>query len=108
MSPDGKDPGSVWNDPNESHWKQSSEQQQFIDNDNVVPISQEQLPIAGQFGSPPASEEDDASYGGDFVGDQAGKTPDRSSLVGQLGHYAALILAPLLFGAFTCLFVLPL
>jgi regulator of protease activity HflC (stomatin/prohibitin superfamily) len=107
MSPDGKDPGSVWNDPNESHWKQSSEQQQFTDRDNVVPPSQQQLPAVGQFGGNPASEEDDLNYQSDLE-DPTGKLSSRAALVGQLGHYATLILAPLLFAAFTCLFVLPL
>src|SRR6266567_3416468 len=107
MSPDGKDPGSVWNDPNESHWKQSSEQQPFTDRDNVVPLSQQQSLAAGQFGGNPAGEEDDPNYQSD-LGDLTGETSSRTSLVGQLGHYATLILAPLLFAAFTCLFVLPL
>jgi regulator of protease activity HflC (stomatin/prohibitin superfamily) len=108
MSPDGKDPGSVWNDPNESHWKQASEQQQFIDRDNVVPLSQQQPQAAGQPGGTQESEEDDANYEGDFIEDPTDKISARASLVRQLVHYGTLILAPLLFGALTCLFVLPL
>jgi regulator of protease activity HflC (stomatin/prohibitin superfamily) len=105
MSPDGKDPGSVWNNPNESHWQQSSEQQQFTDRDNVVPLSQ-QLPAAGPFGGPPLDEEDDPNYQGDL--EEPTDKSSRATLMGQIGHYATLILAPLLFAAFTCLFVLPL
>lgn len=35
-------------------------------------------------------------------------TPSRPELLAQVGHYFSLVLAPLLFGGLTCLFVLPL
>jgi len=105
MSPDGKDQGPVWN-PNKSQWQQSSEQQPLANPDNVVPISQQQA--AGQFSDNAASTGEDATYQDDFVEDPTDRIAARASFLGQLVHYSTLILAPLLFAAFTCLFVLPL
>ncbi len=108
MAPDGKDPGSIWNDPNESHRNQSSEQQAFADHDNVVPLSQQQSLAPGQFGDDlPAEEDEDPMYQGDPE-NLTGQPSSRASLVGQIGRYATFILTPLLFAALTSLFVLPL
>lgn len=100
MSPDGKDSGSVWQDSVDAHWKEPFETPQVTDttdNPGLPPLShQKQAASLSQYGS---MQDDDNEYD---------DTPSpRAALLENLGRYASLILAPLLFGALTCLFVLP-
>ncbi|MDQ2887803.1 MAG: SPFH domain-containing protein [Chloroflexota bacterium] len=101
MSSDGKEPG--WHGSGNPNWGQSLEhthQEQF---DELPPQSaqedEEALPLLEESGS--AQDED-------YTDEQAGATRGPLEFFKQFGQYIALIIAPLIFGAFTCLFVLPL
>lgn len=113
MSSDGKDPGAIWSEgPAHSGQSQSFEQAEPDANqsfDQAQSAAQDEMPPLpdrqpdGALHLSPLEEEQDA--------DEDDFTPPASTpgeLLRQFGQYITLVLAPLLFGALTCLFVLPL
>ena len=116
MSSDGKEPGATWQNPQQ--WNAPVEHTQSFDADGSGPEMQQphgqdahpvdDLPFTdGEMGNGYGEE---YSYG-DADSEQFGQAEAASSpseLLHQLWHYFTLILAPLLFGGLTCLFVLPL
>src|SRR5581483_7133452 len=101
MSADGNDSGPIWQGPVNAGRNQFIEQAQLPDQDEppLVPHPQEEALHPGVF--PLAHNQEDADAPMD-----TSSAP--SDLVKQLWQYLTLLLAPLLFGALTCLFVLPL
>lgn len=108
MSSDGKDAGSTWQGPATPHtnWDQAQEQVPALDDqEEIAPPSrrrEEELRQVRPDAIATNAEED--------VPDM--EAPSRSAfsplaLFKQFGQYITLIVVPLLFGALTCLFVLP-
>ncbi len=102
MSSDGKEPG--WPSSGNPNWDQSLEHAHQTDYDELPPHSaledEEALRLEG-----PESEQDEDYE--DNPADQQ-SAPTLFELFRQFGQYIALIITPLIFGALTCLFVLPL
>lgn len=102
MSADGNDSGPIWQGPINAGRNQFIEQVQLPhqgEPPSLVPQSPED---ALHLGAPPlANNQEDA-------GAMADTSAAPFDLAKQLWQYFTLILAPLLFGALTCLFVLPL
>lgn len=112
MSLDGKDSGAVWQDPNEGKPKRPFHQSQPIDQGSQADFIDAEL-------LPPLPDQDNEettvlhrsafSRPGSETGNEPDDAPpDKPELWGQAWHYLSLVLAPLLFGGLTCLFVLPL
>ncbi len=103
MSSDGKEPG--WHSSGDPNWGQSLEHAHQFEYDELPPQSafedEEALPLL---------EEPDFAQDEDYEDEQAGPEPASTplKLLRQFGQYIALIITPLIFGALTCLFVLPL
>src|SRR5437660_5933265 len=103
MSADGNDSSAIWQGPINSGRNQFIEQAQLSDQDEPPPLVSQPQEDALHLGVPsPANNQEDTSGPPD--------APPSASLdlAKQLWQYFTLILAPLLFGALTCLFVLPL
>jgi hypothetical protein len=103
MASDGKEPG--WHSSGNPNWGQSLEHTPQEYYDELPPQSAPE-----DEGALPLLEESDFAQDEDYEDVQAGFRPASTPLgfFRQLGQYVALIIAPLIFGAFTCLFVLPL
>ncbi|MBV9230958.1 MAG: hypothetical protein JOZ18_16730 [Chloroflexi bacterium] len=106
MSSDGKDPGSsTWQGPTNSRSDQSFGQAQPGEQNELPPLSARQIEQEpDEFDTPPPVEQD---YEDDMES-PAHPANMRFEKLKQFGHYLTLILAPLLFGGLTSLFVLPL
>src|SRR5579883_1732467 len=100
MSADGNDSGPIWQGPINAGRNQFIEQVQLPDQGEPPPLVPQQQEEALHLGiSPQTNNQEDVPL-------DTSSAP--SDLVKQLWQYFTLILAPLLFGALTCLFVLPL
>ncbi len=100
MSSDGKEPG--WHGSGNPNWGQSLEhthQEEYYDDPQSAQEDEGALPLL---------EESDSAQDEDYANEQAGATRGPLEFFKQFGQYVALIIAPLVFGALTCLFVLPL
>jgi regulator of protease activity HflC (stomatin/prohibitin superfamily) len=118
MSLDGKEPGATW--PNPQEQDSAVEQAHSLDANSVASEAQPEVQLDEQAVDhlPFTEGEIDSNYdeGYPYATDpdseqfdqQAEPASNPSELVHQLWHYCTLILAPLLFGAVTSLFVLPL
>jgi SPFH domain / Band 7 family len=106
MSSDGKEPGARWHGAGNPDWGQSLEhahQSEYgelplhpdTEDEGALPLEMPEF----------AQEEDDYE---DYEDDQAEPASTPLGLFKQFGQYITLIITPLLFGALTCLFVLPL
>src|SRR5579884_1421796 len=120
MSSDGKEPNATWEDP--QHRDSPVEHTQSFDPEGVTPeVHRQQIQDAQPVDELPFTDGATSDgYGDEYPyadSDQFGE-PDEaleasaasntSELLHQLWHYFTLILAPLLFGGLTCLFVFPL
>lgn len=122
MSLDGKEPGATWPNPHERD--SAVEQAHSLDANDLAPEVQQHMQEA-QLDEQPVDhlpftngevdsgyDEEDYPYATDADSEQfdqqAEPASNPSELAHQLWHYFTLILAPLLFGGLTCLFVLPL
>jgi hypothetical protein len=114
MSSDGKEPGATWQNPQQ--WNRPVEHTQSFDADGLTPeVHQPQVQDAQPVDELPFTDgEMGNGYGEEYPyadSEQFGEATaasNPSELLHQLWHYFTLILAPLLFGGLTCLFVLPL
>jgi len=106
MSSDGKEPGAIWQGSGNPNWSQSPEHAHQSDYDELPPHSDTGddgalLLEPSDLSQEEVDEEDDQSAHG-------GSASTPLELLKQFGQYITLIITPLLFGALTCLFVLPL
>jgi hypothetical protein len=99
MSPDGKEPGAIWQGPEKSGRGRSFDQEQ----QNSSPSFSQQQQEEVQWRTPVALEQEDEV---DTESEEV--EPPAPGLLRQFRQYFALLVVPLLFGALTCLFVLPL
>lgn len=124
MSSDGKEPGATWENP--QGWDSPVGHTQSFDAEGVTPEMHQppmqdarpvdQLPFTdggtdGGYGEEYAEEyayADSEQFGEADEASEASAASNTTELLHQLWHYFTLILAPLLFGGLTCLFVLPL
>ncbi|GHO92891.1 hypothetical protein KSF_029390 [Reticulibacter mediterranei] len=122
MSLDGKEPDATWPNPHERD--SAIEQAHSLDANDLEPEAQQQQIQDAQLAEQPVDHlpftssevgneyDEDYSYvidpDSDQFEQQAEPASNPSELLHQLWHYFTLILAPLLFGGLTCLFVLPL
>lgn len=113
MSLDGNDSGAVWQDPNSNTSRKSFNQSphmqtnqdyetDFIDSDQLPPPHSAMSEDAMVLSSPAASIQAQASE----IREE--EPEDKATLLSRAGQYLSLVLAPVLFGGLTCLFVLPL
>ncbi len=101
MSSDGKDSGAIWQGPSNSSPDSLINQAQ-LSGDALSPLAAQRQEGGFHLSTPPiASDLEDAD-------DPATPASRSLELIKQIGQYLTLILAPLLFGALTSLFVLPL
>lgn len=122
MSSDGKEPGATWQEPADASGSQSANQTP-LDAEALPPLPSQQrraaqqlhmpadfdpMPHADHSHTPDYLDESDSLDASDTDSDQAEQVSTPGELLKRLGQYFTLILAPLLFGALTCLFVLPL
>lgn len=122
MSSDGKEPGATWENPQK--WDSPVERTQSFDAQGVTPeMHQQQMQEEWPVDEPPFTDGGtsdgygeeypytDSEQFGDVEGteeaEEASAASNTTELLHQLWHYFTLILAPLLFGGLTCLFVLP-
>lgn len=115
---DGKEPESIWHDPREQRdqfaqqqfAQPSVDQPQAIDRGEASPPPDAQSSEVLHLSNPAASleEEDLDNLVDDDVDAAAEPASTMSDLLHNLGHSITSIAAPLLFGALTSLFVLPL
>lgn len=102
MSADGNDSGAIWQGPINSDQSHLIKQVPLPAQDELPPlVPQFQASALPPEASPATNSQEDAN-------EQTGSLPAPLELAKQLWQYFTLILAPLLFGALTCLFVLPL
>src|SRR5579885_2607732 len=102
MSADGNDSGPIWQGPINSGRNQFIEQAQLPNQDELPPLVSHPQEEALPLGTSPFTNNQENT------GDLMNTLPAPLGLAKQLWQYFTLILAPLLFGALTCLFVLPL
>jgi len=100
MSSDGKEPGATWQGPEQSGWRRSFDQEA---QDDLPALSEQQRQEEVlQWHTPVAAEEDEP------YAESAEVASPPPGLLSQFKQYFTLMVVPLLFGALTCLFVLPL
>src|SRR5690242_8444223 len=102
MSADGNDSGAIWQGPINSDQSHFIKQVPLPSQDELPPLVSQQQESALPPVAPPVTDSQEDADG------QTGSLSVPLELAKQLWQYFTLILAPLLFGALTCLFVLPL
>ena len=111
MSSDRTDAGSTWQEPAAPHtnWNQAQEQVPALDDQEEIAPSGRQREEELHQARPDAIEAENVGGDADATDTEAssGSAFAPLALLKQFGQYITLIVVPLLFGALTCLFVLP-
>lgn len=117
MSSDGKEPGATWQGPSLPNWKRPFQKAQSadpVDQDELPPLPGQQQQGSLHLNNPiPAEEDFSEAYADDYLETdtsdrQTAPASTPTELLQQVWQYVTFIVAPLLFGGLTSLFVLPL
>lgn len=107
MSPEGMDPGAIWQDPPARQRKPVQQKAQSVEEEAMAAQAQQQFTDdAPQFVEEEEEEEEEAAAPAEYL--HVSSSSERAERFKALGQQATPVLVPLLFGGLTSLFVLPL